>query len=113
MPPVILDRLPLPSLQAYMTASIMLLAVTSYYTLQMTASETNANSSGKVNTSKFDIDADVHSVDSVKQLLHFLLTTNSISEKVYDILFFILDDTLCIWVCIYYPCMIILINILC
>ncbi|XP_054710574.1 E3 ubiquitin-protein ligase AMFR-like [Uloborus diversus] len=96
MPAVFLDRLPLPSLQAYTTISVLLLSCSIYYALQATSdSEWNAD----VNQSLYDAknENDTDSMEGIRTFLHKMLLKNFITKRLYEVMFFIVEEPLCVW----------------
>lgn len=108
MPAVFLDRLPLPSLQAYTVGSVLLLACSVHYALQVT-SQMGLKFNGT--------DIGLHDDNGITYMnvtvgkRHELSFSNLIFEGAYvrkaiEVLYFMLQEPMCIWVstCVYALC---------
>lgn len=101
MPPVILDRIPLPSLQTYTAVSVLLLSSAIYYAIQMTSDpEWLISVEENVNISDVNNENQTEPMESVKFLLQNLLKNDVITERLYEITLFIAEDSFCVWVSI-------------
>ncbi|CAL1289605.1 unnamed protein product [Larinioides sclopetarius] len=110
MPSVPFERIPLPSLQTYTTISILLFSCSIYYAIQVTSDPTwvmnateNANplDSGQENAASTDVplDSDLNTTptDSKRMLIHKMLMSNSKTRKMYEMLYVIVEEPLCVW----------------
>lgn len=102
MPAVLLDRLPLPSLQAYTVISVLLLSGSVYYAVQVTS-----QLEWKINaTFNFDFSTDIDSTMTVGNLTfvsnhqltleQFLLEHHCI-RRLLEIVYFMFQEPLCVW----------------
>lgn len=103
MPAVFLDRLPLPSLQAYTVGSILLLACSVHYAIQMTSQQIGLNLNG---TGTVDF-AGASEVFVYKNVTNGLYTPDTLFDvwvervcvrRVIEVLYFMLQEPMCIWV---------------
>lgn len=88
MPAVIIDRLPLPSLQVYTAVSVILLSCSVYYALQLTSEmelKFQDNRVQEVNFTKMEV--------SIEELIHEFVLINRLS----DVMYFMLQEPFCIW----------------
>ncbi|XP_035207244.1 E3 ubiquitin-protein ligase AMFR-like [Stegodyphus dumicola] len=98
MPSVFLDRLPLPSLQAYATISVLLFSCSIYYAIQVTSEPGwSMNNTQNVNSSDGELGNETESMENIRTLLHKMLLNNVITKRLYEIIFFIIEEPLCIW----------------
>lgn len=103
MPAVFLDRLPLPSLQAYTVISMLLLSGSVYYAVQVTS-----QLEWKINTTfNFDFTTDIDPAMTVGNLTfvsnhqltleQFLLEHHWI-RRLLEVVYFMFQEPLCVWV---------------
>ncbi|KAF8787821.1 E3 ubiquitin-protein ligase AMFR like protein [Argiope bruennichi] len=110
MPSVPFERIPLPSLQTYTTISILLFSCSIYYAIQVTSDPNwvmnvteNANplDSGQENVASTDsLDNELNGkapIESNRMLLHKMLMSNSKTKKMYEMLYVIMEEPLCVW----------------
>ena len=98
MPPVFLDRLPLPTLQTYTTVSILLFSSAIYYAIQVT-SDPEWNINLQENKTALDgLENETEPMENIKFLLQHLAINNAITKKLYEICIFFVEDSLCTWV---------------
>lgn len=96
MPAVFLDRLPLPSLQAYTAASIALLSCSIYYAVQVTSSlEWRLNMTQSVLEHNAEIFG--NQSGSPDSSLDSLILENPFVRRVLEIFTFMIQEPLCIW----------------
>ncbi|XP_064467008.1 E3 ubiquitin-protein ligase AMFR-like isoform X2 [Ornithodoros turicata] len=102
MPAVFLDRLPLPSLQAYTAISVLLLSGSVYYAVQVTSDlEWRLNATFNFDfTSDMDTSVNVQNVTFVNSrqitLEQFLMEHHYI-RRIVEVLYFMFLEPLCIW----------------
>lgn len=98
MPPVFLDRLPLPTLQAYTTVSVLLFSSAIYYAIQVT-SDPEWNIDLQENKTVSDgLENETESLESIKVMLQNLAINNAITKKLYEMCIIFVEDSLCTWV---------------
>lgn len=97
MPVILLDRLPLPSLQAYTVISVVLLSCSVYYAAQVTS-----DPNWKLNNTSSLVQQEKDGTD--KNESEVVLSTNDVKEDVSlgfqpsEIVTFMIQEPLCIWV---------------
>ncbi|CAN7991491.1 unnamed protein product, partial [Ixodes hexagonus] len=102
MPAVFLDRLPLPSLQAYTVISILLLSGSVYYAVQVTS-----QLEWKINAAvNLDLSTDIDTTMTVGNLTfvsghqltleQFLLEHHYI-RRLLEVMYFMFQEPLCVW----------------
>ncbi|XP_054709859.1 E3 ubiquitin-protein ligase AMFR-like [Uloborus diversus] len=100
MPAVFLDRLPLPSLQAYTVGSVLLLACSVHYAIQVT-SQIGLNFNGTEVGFGSDNNAVLHrnSTPGVLPDVSFgdLLLERFIFRRAVEVVYFMLQEPMCIW----------------
>lgn len=96
MPAVFLDRLPLPSLQAYTAVSVVLLSCSVYYAVQITS-----DPEWKLNaTLEFENNEGFknQTIENRKELsFDELLLESKIFRRLLEIVIFMIQEPLCIW----------------
>lgn len=110
MPSVPFERIPLPSLQTYTTISIVLFACSIYYAIQVTSDpnwvmnvteNTKPLDSGQENVptdSPFDSELNnLAPIESHRLILHKLLINNPKTKKLYEMIYVIVEEPLCVW----------------
>lgn len=100
MPAVFLDRLPLPSLQAYTVGSVLLLACSVHYAVQVTS-----QIGLKLNGTEIGIPNENSAAyrNSTIGIRHDISFGDIVFERVYirkavEVLYFMLQEPMCIWV---------------
>ena len=95
MPLLFLERIPLPSLRTYTAVSVGLLSLSVYYAVQV-----SSDPNWKVNnTSKIVADVDAGKNDSDQNVLTWNKTQNaSLIFQLQEIVYFMIQEPLCIWV---------------
>lgn len=102
MPAVFLDRLPLPSLQAYTVGSVLLLACSVHYALQVTS---------QIGLTLNGTDLGLQDENGITYMnftvgkRHELSFSNILLDGIYvrkavEVLYFMLQEPMCIWVSI-------------
>ncbi|GFW28107.1 e3 ubiquitin-protein ligase AMFR [Trichonephila clavipes] len=110
MPSVPFERIPLPSLQTYTTISVVLFSCSIYYAIQVTSdpnwvmnvTENTKPTSGQENIIPMDnpFDSELNNlapIESHKLMLHKLLINNPKTKKLYEMLYVIVEEPLCVW----------------
>lgn len=95
MPVILLERLPLPSLQTYTVTSVLLLSCSVYYAVHVTSDPTwKTNSTAPIN---------IETLESIKNDSHdamegFAKKLTSFGGFVADTITFMIQEPFCIWV---------------
>lgn len=100
MPSTLLDRLPLPSLRTYTTISVLLFSCSVYYALQVTLEpgwSLNITENAKPQGNSKE-DSILSSVDTSRLLLHKMLISNAKTKKLYEMMYVLVEEPLCVWV---------------
>lgn len=102
MPAVFLDRLPLPSLQAYTVGSVLLLACSVHYAIQMT-SQIGLNLNGTEPAAFGGNEVFIYrnaTAGITQDTLSFfdVLFDRVCVKRVVEVLYFMLQEPMCIWV---------------
>lgn len=103
MPAVFLDRLPLPSLQAYTVISVLLLSGSVYYAVQVTS-----QLEWKINAAvNLDLSTDIDTTMTVGNLTfvsghqltleQFLLEHHHYIRRLLEVMYFMFQEPLCVW----------------
>ncbi|KFM75661.1 hypothetical protein X975_22629, partial [Stegodyphus mimosarum] len=97
MPAVLLDRLPLPSLQAYTVGSVLLLACSVHYAVQVTSQiglNFNGTEVGSDNGFTFK-----NSTPGIRPDISFgdVLFERVFIRRSIEVLYFMLQEPMCIW----------------
>lgn len=100
MPAVFLDRLPLPSLQAYTVGSVLLLACSVHYALQVTSQIGLKFNGTDIGLQEED---GITYVNFTVGKRHELSLATMLFDGVYvkkavEVLYFMLQEPMCIWV---------------
>ncbi|KAG0416330.1 hypothetical protein HPB47_006546 [Ixodes persulcatus] len=104
MPAVFLDRLPLPSLQAYTVISVLLLSGSVYYAVQVTS-----QLEWKINAAvNLDLSTDIDTTMTVGNLTfvsghqltleQFLLEHHHYIRRLLEVMYFMFQEPLCVWI---------------
>ncbi|XP_042899201.1 E3 ubiquitin-protein ligase AMFR [Parasteatoda tepidariorum] len=98
MPSVLLDRLPLPSLQTYTTISILCFSCSIYYALKVTSDPGWTLNVTDASAIPFESeqDGEIEPLDSIRVLLHNLLI-NNLTKRLYDVVLVLIEEPLCVW----------------
>lgn len=96
MPVVVLDRLPLPSLQAYTSVSVLLLSCSLYYSFQVTSQP-----GWKLNATE-DVDIANLNEENITfaeedEFLPNNVLNHAVVKRLYSIMYFMIQEPLCIW----------------
>lgn len=95
MPVIPLEKLPLPSLQAYTAISVLLLSCSVYYAIHVTSDPTwKTNSTSILNIETFETVKN-ESSDYIEGFSHKL---SSVGVFLGDIVSFMVQEPVCIWV---------------
>lgn len=104
MPAVFLDRLPLPSLQAYTAISVALLSCSIYYALQVTSSiEWRHNATLAANEATLKaINSEQQSsgnlTSSTNMSVETLILDYQLVVRFFEVFNYMIQEPLCIWV---------------
>lgn len=104
MPAVFLDRLPLPSLQAYTVGSVLLLACSVHYAVQMTSQHVGLLNGTTVSHFAGASDVFVYEKNVTYGLyqdqdsLFDVFVERVCVRRVIEVLYFMLQEPMCIWV---------------
>ncbi|GFS36459.1 e3 ubiquitin-protein ligase AMFR [Nephila pilipes] len=111
MPSVPFERIPLPSLQTYTAVSVVLFSCSIYYAIQVTSDpnwvmnateNTKPLDSGQENIVSMDSPFDnemnnLAPIESHRLILHKLLINNPKTKKLYEMIYVIVEEPLCVW----------------
>lgn len=101
MPVTLVDRLPLPNLKVYTAGSVLLLSVAVYYALNTTSDPTWRATLTTPRSDALAVGADPGSA-ALAQLpppaLPSLNTTRNLTEQFVDVMTFMMQEPLCMWV---------------
>lgn len=100
MPSVFLDRLPLPSLQAYTVGSVLLLACSVHYAVQVTSQigiQVNGSYLGMDNEEFTTVYRNETVVKRPEITLAEILFQGVYIRKAFEVLYFMLQEPMCIW----------------
>lgn len=102
MPVTLVDRLPLPNLKVYSAGSVSLLSIAVYYALSVTS-----DPNWRVNATQSRQDAMAEPDEGEAKLvmatpaLHAANGTKNITEQFVDVMSFMMQEPLCMWVSSY------------
>lgn len=98
MPVTLVDRLPLPNLKVYTAGSVLLVSVAVYYALNVTSDQ---NWRGNLTVARADPspeDGAGLALEPAPPVLDPLNVTRNLTEQFADVMTFMMQEPLCMWV---------------
>lgn len=100
MPVTLVDRLPLPNLKVYTAGSVLLLSVAIYYALNVTG---DPNWRGNATAVQGELAAEAEQATAglapaVAELAPPLNVTRNLTEQFAEVMTFMMQEPLCMWV---------------